>query len=240
MTATGRGHRRLAVGVALLAGASLAGPSLAGCAIPEDSKPQAVERVSLPPQLVDPPSTTVPQPASETETRSVYLVKAATSPDGTDSLQPVRTQVRVPANPADAPRAVIDQLLRLPTAEQKSLGLRSDIPSTVRVRSVTADPASGVLTVDLSGLGQVEGPKQRLAAAQIVFTATELPGISAVRFEIDGEPATIPLDDRTSAASQPITRQDFPKLNQLLGGSTTSTTTAPTPTAATDAPSPAG
>ncbi|MFN8039238.1 MAG: GerMN domain-containing protein [Acidimicrobiales bacterium] len=235
--AIGRGHRRLAVGVALLAGASLAGTPLAGCAIPEDSKPQAVERVSLPPQLVDPPSTTVPQPASETETRSVYLVKAATSPDGTDSLQPVRTQVRVPSDPADAPRAVIDQLLRLPTAEQKSLGLRSDIPSTVRVRSVTADPASGVLTVDLSGLGQVEGPKQRLAAAQIVFTATELPGISAVRFEIDGEPATIPLDDRTSAASQPITRQDFPKLNQLLGGSTTSTTAAPT---TLPAPTPGG
>ncbi len=220
--------RRATTAVVLAVLVALVGLGAAGCAIPEDSKPQAVEKVSLPPQLVDPPSTTTPQPASETETRSVYLVKAATSPDGTDSLQPVRTQVRVPTNPDDAPRAVIDQLLRLPTAEQKSLGLRTDIPSTVRVRSVSRDAASGVLTVDLSGLGQVEGPKQRLAAAQIVFTATELPGISAVRFEIDGAPATIPLDDRTSAAGQPITRQDFPKLNQLLGGSTTTSSAAPT------------
>ncbi len=101
-----------AAGVTLVGGLALVGSvALGGCAIPEDSKPQAVERVSLPPQLVDPPSTTVPQPASETQTRSVYLVKAATSPDGTDSLQPVRTQVRVPSDPADAPRAVIDQLL---------------------------------------------------------------------------------------------------------------------------------
>ncbi len=222
---TRRGRLRRATGGVLVAGVvALVG----ACAIPEDAKPQAADRVSLPPQLVEPPSSTVPQPPSEAEVRIAYLVQTATSPDATDSLRRVLTQVRTPADPADLPKALIEQLVKLPTAEQKSLGLRSDIPSTVGVRSATKPADSDELTVDLTNLGQVEGPKQRLAAAQIVFTATELPGIRAVRFLIDGQPATIPLEDRTSGAGQPITRDDFPKLKQLVtNGQTTTTTTTP-------------
>jgi spore germination protein GerM len=227
--------------VATIAGLAVGLALAGGCGIPEDSKPQAAEQVSLPPQLIEPPSSTTPQPISEAEVRTVYLVRTATSPDASDTLQPVRTQVRNPPKASEVPRAVIEQLLRLPTAEQQSLGLRSDIPSSVQVLSASLDPGGDVLTVDLSNLGKVEGPKQRLAAAQIVFSATELPGIRAVRFETDGQPTTIPLEDRSSAVGQPITRDDFPKLKQALDGGPASTTTTagaavPVPLPVTPAP----
>ncbi len=84
------------------------------------------------------------------------------------------------------------------------------IPPTSQVLNASLD--GGVLDLDLSDLGAVEGSGQRLAAAQIVYTATALPGIAGVRFSIDGEPASVPLDDHASDVNQVITREDYPSL----------------------------
>jgi spore germination protein GerM len=55
---------------------------------------------------------------------------------------------------------------------------------------------------------QVVGPDQSLAIAQVVFTATQQPGVTGVRFEIDGKPIDVP----TAAGVQvpgPVNRASY-------------------------------
>ena len=77
---------------------------------------------------------------------------------------------------ADLPRQVIEQLIA--QAPKNSIGgsnLTNAIPPNAQVLNATVD--GDVLDLDLSALDQVESTRQRLAVAQIVFTATNLDGI---------------------------------------------------------------
>ena len=76
--------------------------------------------------------------------------------------------------PDQQPRTVLDALVRL---------------------------ADRTLAVDLSGrFNRVVGPSRQLAVAQLVMTATGLPGIQKVRFSIDGQPVTVPTPAKGDAA----------------------------------------
>ena len=78
---------------------------------------------------------------------------------------------------ADLPRQVIEQLIaQQPKASSGGSDLTNAIPPTSQVLNATVD--GDVLDLDLSDLGQVESSRQRLAVAQIVFTATALAGIT--------------------------------------------------------------
>jgi hypothetical protein len=126
------------------------------------------------------------------------------------------------------------------TVDEKALlqALVSWVPPTGQTRLTTLIPfgttlrdvrreGNGVLTVDLGNM-PIEGPAQVNALAQIVFTATDIPGVSHVRFLIDGQPASVPL----AAPSARLSRKAFPGLEQEQGPAP-STTAAP---AGTDAP----
>jgi spore germination protein GerM len=70
----------------------------------------------------------------------------------------------------------------------------------------------GVGTVDLGGsFGQVGGQEQILAVAQLVFTATSVPGIVKVQFTLGGRPVEVPAGDGTLTQG-PLGRSDFPSL----------------------------
>lgn len=190
----------------------MAGVVVVGCGIPSDDHARPIDRDALPPQLISTATTTAPGPNALSQKATLYLVSMI---GDREKLMPVSADVANVVDQSDLPRQVIEQLI----AEHPGVGgsgtdETNAIPSTVSVSSATIN--AGVLELDLSGLSSVELTRQRLAAAQIVFTATELPGVGAVRFWIDGQPGAVPLDDQASTAGQAITRSDYPSLLRTL------------------------
>jgi spore germination protein GerM len=96
---------------------------------------------------------------------------------------------------------VISALVRGPTNFESLAGLESALPAQTKVLSaVTA--ATGIATINLGGtFDQLVGQPQIQAAAQIVFTATALPGVSGVAFELDGHAVGVPV---ASGAQVPV------------------------------------
>lgn len=189
--------RRLAAGLAVVLAA-------AACGVPTESSPRPIAAKNVPFELLAPATTTsssVPQVASSPAV--IYLISQ-------DRIGPVPRQVLAPP----VLSRVLSALLRGPTSEESQRGLRSALPRDIRVLS--ARVGAGVAVVDLSReLAGVAGSEQILALAQLVFTATEQPGVDAVRFALDGSPLEVPRADGTLTA-EPLRRADFAAL--LLSG----------------------
>ena len=206
---SGRRGSLAVLGVAVVVG--LVG--LAGCGIPSDGKARPIDREALPAQLVGTPTTTTQSgPSALNQNATLYLVTTA---NDTERLVPVSAEIANVTDQADLPRMVIEQLIaQQPKASGGSSDVTNAIPPTVTVLSATVN--DHVLDLDLSDLSSVELTRQRLAAAQIVFTATELAGVDAVRFWIDGQPGAVPLDDQASTAGQAVSRSNYPSLLRTL------------------------
>jgi hypothetical protein len=101
-----------------------------------------------------------------------------------EGLKAVPRQLSTPTLPL-----AVGALLRGPTAAEKKADVRSQIPAGTRLRTATVK--SGIATIDLTR-PYVEGTDRvsltgRLA--QLVWTATGMPGVTGVRLWIDGIPA---------------------------------------------------
>lgn len=206
----------------------LLGAALASCSLRSDDKPRAIPSVPKALSQASPTSSpgTAVNPAAEMY--SLYLVRTQGS---TETLRSVKVPIVPPANVNDLPRVIIERLVNNPPVSDNS-DLKSDIPPGMTVRKVEIDPVNtDVLNVDLHGLGDVQGANQRLAVAQIVFTATAIEklGIVGVRFSLDGTPTPVLLDaDRSSNPGDVITRDDFPRVRPGASAAS-STTTEPLP-----------
>jgi spore germination protein GerM len=126
---------------------------------------------------------TTPSPAF-TVPVLVYLVDP--------TAQHLVSSQRLVAPPAQL-SAVLDALLAGPTASELALGVQTAISSGVRVLGASVD--GGVATVNFnSAFGQISGPQQVLAVAQVVFTVTsQLTPETGVAFEIGGTPTDVPI-----------------------------------------------
>jgi hypothetical protein len=77
-----------------------------------------------------------------------------------------------------------------PTRAEVSRGLVSQLPPGLEVRSAVV--AKNVLSLDLSSaFDDVVGQARSLAAAEIVLSVTQLPGIREVSFSVDGQEVLI-------------------------------------------------
>jgi spore germination protein GerM len=201
-------HLRGLIGAVLSALALVA--LVAGCGIPTESSARPIDRSALPQTLVEQPTTTtVPSdPAGKTMWADLFLVS---SKNDVDTLASTKVEILNVVDTASFPRQVIEQLIAQQPREGSVNDLTNAIPPTLQVLNASLDDA-GVLDLDLSDLGTVEGSAQRLAAAQIVFTATAIPDINGVRFSIDGEPAAVPLDEHAADVGQVVTRDDYKSL----------------------------
>ena len=212
----------------LLALTSLAalGLLLASCGLPVDEQPEAIPRETLPDALL-PSSTTTSTPAHQSSEVFIYLTKGERSGDEELAARRVRIRNEAPDQlPHDVLRHLVDNE---PLPEHRTDGLINNIPRQLQIRSVSfPGNQPGLVVVDVSGLGDVEGAKQRLAVAQIVFTLTELEGLDRVQILIDGEASSLPAEGGTSS-SEPLSRSNFPRLlERLMGISPTSTSTTMT------------
>ncbi len=189
-------HRHLASAV-LLATVLVTG----ACAIQHDAQPRAIDRSQVPFSLLA-TSTTSAEPATPMRAEvptSIFLI---------DSNTEMLTEVLRPVPPPPSVRAGLLELLLGPTEEELARGLNSAITRSTTLLGVDG-PRDGVVTVDLSDdLRSIGGQGQRLALAQVVFTATATPEVSAVRFAFEGQPSAVP-DGQGASTTEPLDRTDF-------------------------------
>jgi spore germination protein GerM len=165
-------------GVVLVALAVLVG----ACGVSEDDEPRAIPIENVPFDLVDPNvtgSTTAPASAL-TEAVPVYFISRAS---GQPLLEPAEREVQ----DSQEPRARIEALLeQRPDEAETADGMTSSIPSETKLLSVEVT-GDGTVSIDLSSdLLAVAGQELVLAFAQLVYSATEVTGISRVQFRVDG------------------------------------------------------
>jgi spore germination protein GerM len=87
---------------------------------------------------------------------------------------------------------VLRALVAGPTNVESAAGLQSAVTSQTTV--LGANIAGGTATVNLGGtFGQIVGPPEIQAVAQVVFTASALPGVTGVTFELMGQSVEVPV-----------------------------------------------
>ena len=98
-----------------------------------------------------------------------------------------------------------------PVATESDAGIRTLLDPSVDIADVTVH--NGVATVDLKDtLGTLRpSGDATLAVAQLVYTATALPGVSKVQLRIDGDVVELPRGDGT-LTKQPVGRSDYSTL----------------------------
>ncbi|HVA03216.1 MAG TPA: GerMN domain-containing protein [Acidimicrobiales bacterium] len=174
---------RLAVTVLATCAVAL---GLAGCGVPVDKQPAALSRHGIPFDLLAPTQstttvTTGPSPIAVPV--QIFLI----GPTG--HLVAVARNVTV--SPPDL-ATVLKVLLAGPTDVEAAAGLQSAVATQTTV--LAANIAGGTATVNLGGtFGQIVGPPEIQAVAQVVFTASTLPGVTGVTFELMGQPVQVPV-----------------------------------------------
>lgn len=160
---------------------------LTACGIPQDKQPTTTPGGVLMPAVA--PSAAAPPggaagPSVVEADLAVYLVQA-------EHLERV---VRM------APRhdltTALQVLLAGPTEAELGAGIRTAISPQTGLRSARLDGDTAL--VDLSAaFVEVGGQEQILAVAQVVLTATAVPGVRRVRFLLEGQAVEIPRADGT-------------------------------------------
>jgi hypothetical protein len=99
------------------------------------------------------------------------------------------TERTIPATPGVG-KASLEQMLAGPSAAESAAGLRSQIPAGTSLRGLNI--SSGIATVDLSSsFGSSASPSTiALRVAQTVYTLTQFPQVTGVRFELAGQGVT--------------------------------------------------
>ena len=160
---------------------------LTACGIPQDQEPTTTPGGVVMPAVA--PSNAAPpdgpaDPSPAEPALAVFLVRA-------DQLEEV-----VRGAPGGDLTRTLGVLLAGPTEAELMSGLRTAISPETELRSARREGDTAV--VDLSAaFVEVGGQEQILAVAQVVLTATTVPGVSRVRFLLEGEAVEIPRADGT-------------------------------------------
>ena len=171
------------------------------CGVPGDSQPHELEAKNVPYKLLAPTAenTTTTQPSAFTATSRVKIYLA----DADGKLEAVSRQVTAPATVAKA----VQSLLNGPSKDEADQ-LHSAITTDTKLLGIDG-PVDGLVTLDLSHhLLDITGRQQILALAQVVYTATELPTVDRVLFQIDGENVEVPNGNGKLTAS-PLGRLSY-------------------------------
>lgn len=184
--------RRLALVLSLLLVAG-------GCGVRSDSTARDLSATRIPYGLLDDAPTTTtsaPTPSVPRADVLVYFIKD-------DRMISRVRQVNAPPTVAKALTALLFGVQEDEIAE----GVRSAIDPTAAVQARALDPAT--YQVDLSTeFAKGSTSEQVLALAQIVYTATKIPGVTGVRFTLDGVPIEVPTGSG-SLTSDPVGPEAF-------------------------------
>lgn len=165
---------------------ALALAAVTACGIPQDAEPTTtpggVVMPAVAPSNAAPADPADPSPAEPN--LAVFLVRA-------DHLEKI-----VRGASEDDLTRTLSVLLAGPTEAELMAGLRTAIGPETELRSAHLEGDTAV--VDLSAaFVEIGGQEQILAVAQIVLTATTVPGVGRVRFLLEGQAVEIPRADGT-------------------------------------------
>lgn len=164
--------------------------TLAGCAIQADSGPRDIPADDDARGAIESSA----EGGEATGEGRIYLL----APNGGEQV--LRTVLR---NSKD----LLQQLVQGPNQQEVSAGLSTEVPPTIVINDVRFD--GSVYVVDISdGINELTGANLRLAVAQIVFTASEIPGTESVAIRVDGQSQSWPNGDGIPI-SRPLTAYDF-------------------------------
>lgn len=198
---------------------ALAAVLVAGCGVAPDDRPEEVSTDAAPAS-----ATGIGTPGSG-PLLTIYLVR------GTD-LAPVvrRTTTRTTTD-------VLDLLLEGPTRVEAADGIRTALaPEVVGVEDALPD---GTVTLSLTrGFTGLTGGNQLLAVAQVVWSLTELPAISGVRFTVEGAPVEVPTDRGLTAST--VEREDYASVAPATASPSPSQSPSPSPSPTTGSGPPDG
>ena len=179
--------------------AALATLALAGCSIGPDSAPRDIPVLQQDELLASSDRAA----GAATGTARIFLLSPESGGQAT-------TIVAVPRDVDETPVALLRALLAGPNDDELDAQFRTAIPTDVEVRSALV--RGGTLIVDMSpGLLQLAGDGLIDAIAQVVFTASELSGVRAVKILIDGSDQQWPTGTGVFQAA-PLTVYDYPGL----------------------------
>lgn len=216
-------RRRWSLATTVLA-VLVAAATLAGCGVPTDAAPRDIAPDAVPkandPGSASSSNSTALEHAVE---QPVYVVRAT---DKSFILQPVNVQVAQATNPGEQAQRLIEALVRERNEQlnRRDATLQNKVPFDIVVSSAELRD-DGVLVVDFNKeLGNIENDLLRYAVAQIVFTATRVPAVKGVVIKVDGQVRGVPLEEATGTAEagRPITRRDYPTLNDQVQSSESS------------------
>lgn len=102
--------------------------------------------------------------------------------------------------------AALEQLMEGPTRAEVDTGIRTALaPEVVGVDEVLP---GGLTTVSVTrGFTGISGGNQLLAVAQVVWTLTDLPTVTTIRFVVEGAPVEVPTD--AGLTDRPVGRDDY-------------------------------
>jgi spore germination protein GerM len=188
-------NRRCPIAVTLIA--AITALSLTACGVSTQSTPTVINRGDVPYGLLRQSPRNRPSAKAAGYQYVIFLVAA-------DGLVPV-TRTR------SHPPAIIDPLRSLilgPTHDEMAFRIHSLLPPGTTLRSVRLDDTT--TTVDLGGsFYTATGNSRIIAVAQIVYTATQEPGLTQVRLMFEGRSIEVPRGDAT-LTDQPLRRADYP------------------------------
>ncbi|WP_158544891.1 GerMN domain-containing protein [Blastococcus sp. TF02-09] len=175
---------------------------LAGCGVPTGGEPSTIAASDVPYGLAEPAPSSAPSspPDAVVDASLVHWVSAS------DSLVP---RVREVSGTTRRARLadLLEQLADGPTGAERDEQLSTALPPEVRLSVTGVD--GGTATIDLDAPAEAPvGVSGRLAVAQIVLTATSVPGVDAVLLQLAGEPIEAPLPDG-ELTDRPLTAADY-------------------------------
>jgi hypothetical protein len=193
---------------------------LASCGVREDEGPRILTDDAVPSELREPtPASSVPQ--EETSPQRIYLIE--TRANSEEDVVPYLVPMPRVAEGENYHKRVIEELVSFRPPEG-ALYTTAIPPTTGVLDARLVDGGNGeqdVLEINLNQLDVSGGALLKLAIGQMVFTATAIPGVRGVRFLLNNNPVSVPLDVGESGTGAVVTSADFPSLNPKSSASTT-------------------
>jgi hypothetical protein len=176
------------------------------CGLPGDGQPRVVDSTEVPYNLLDDevPHGTTPEdlPAP----RGVPVVFWLRSDD---RLVPAAVQASCADDDEDVVRDVLRTLAGSPTDEQRTSGLASAFPPTVRLRLRLIE--GDVAQIELGAVDLVDAERLPLAVGQVVLSVTSAPGVAGVELIVADRAVELPLPGG-ALADRPVTADDYASL----------------------------
>lgn len=184
---------------------------LVGCGIGHDSNPIAISLDQAPELGPKPEKEDIDE--DDLSNWQIYMV-------GEDNrlTTVARTFSREAIIGSSGPNAVLNELLIGATPQERENGINSALLGRVSFRQVQVDDDTRIAYVDLEpgSLDSVIANEQKLAFAQMVYSLTELPGVTSVVFLIGGKfvPVLVDTGNGTAEPGQALRKFDFSSLGR--------------------------